>query len=451
MHRNCLWTTGKKLLSFILACVLFTAVLTACADDTTTTTADGSTTSATSDTSGEDIVLRVSWWGNQVRNDNTVNALNGYTEDHPNITFEPEFSDWGGYWDKMAAQAASNSLPDIIQQDYAYITQYQSKDQLVNLTPYINDGIIDTTYIADSILEPANIDDKQYGISAGITLSCLEYDRKLVTDAGIEIPEQMTWDDFFSLSKTIFEKTGVQAYLPAEKKMLEIIARGDDQEFLSAEEHKISLKDDTLILKFFQMVEEGSDSEWHVTPDVLVEHSTDNIETDPINFDLVWCAFFNTNQVPSLVLSADKDLGITMYPQMTGAKKLGVNLGSSSWWCITSNSAHKDIAAAVIDYLTNSEKARDALGVERGTPSSSQMGEYIKPSLDEMQQEIIDFTNKVAKMDVSKAPATPAGISEFDKLMSDLVEKIRYDEITPEEATQQLVSEGNTILERAAE
>ena len=65
----------------------------------------------------ENVTIRVAWWGNQTRNDLTVKALELYTEQHPNVTFETEPSSWDGYFDKLATQAATGSLPDIYQQD----------------------------------------------------------------------------------------------------------------------------------------------------------------------------------------------------------------------------------------------------------------------------------------------------------------------------------------------
>jgi multiple sugar transport system substrate-binding protein len=46
---------------------------------------------------------------------------------NPNVKINVEFTDWTGYWDKLSAMAAGGNLPDIIQQDYAYITQWHEK------------------------------------------------------------------------------------------------------------------------------------------------------------------------------------------------------------------------------------------------------------------------------------------------------------------------------------
>ena len=48
-------------------------------------------------TDDEKVTIRVAWWGNQTRNDLTVKALDLYTEQHPNVTFETEPSSWDGF------------------------------------------------------------------------------------------------------------------------------------------------------------------------------------------------------------------------------------------------------------------------------------------------------------------------------------------------------------------
>ncbi|MFH5186840.1 extracellular solute-binding protein [Paenibacillus sp. TAB 01] len=61
------------------------------------------------------VKLRIVWWGSQARHDATLKALDAYTKKHPNVTFEPEFSGFDGYADKLATQAAAKNAPDIIQ------------------------------------------------------------------------------------------------------------------------------------------------------------------------------------------------------------------------------------------------------------------------------------------------------------------------------------------------
>ena len=97
------------------------------------------TTKASSGGSGEAANMVFAWWGNQVRNENTQNAINLYMKENPNVQIEGQFSQWGDYWQKLATLSAGNNLPDIIQQDYAYVEQYTNSDQLYPLDEFVKD------------------------------------------------------------------------------------------------------------------------------------------------------------------------------------------------------------------------------------------------------------------------------------------------------------------------
>ncbi|GAA3329118.1 hypothetical protein GCM10020331_075860 [Ectobacillus funiculus] len=75
----------------------------------------------------EPITLRVSWWGGQPRHDYTMKVIEMYEKEHPNVKIEAEFANWDDYWKKLAPMAAANQLPDVIQMDLAYLSQYGEK------------------------------------------------------------------------------------------------------------------------------------------------------------------------------------------------------------------------------------------------------------------------------------------------------------------------------------
>ena len=72
---------------------------------------------------GNNITIKFTWWGNQSRHDYTQKILDKYTELHPNVKFEAIPAGWDGYFDKLSTQAASGSMPDIVQMDYLYLMQ----------------------------------------------------------------------------------------------------------------------------------------------------------------------------------------------------------------------------------------------------------------------------------------------------------------------------------------
>lgn len=59
----------------------------------------------------EKTTLRVLWWGSQARHDKTMVMIELFEQKNPDIKVEPEFTDWGGYWSKLATQVAGGLTP----------------------------------------------------------------------------------------------------------------------------------------------------------------------------------------------------------------------------------------------------------------------------------------------------------------------------------------------------
>ena len=393
----------------------------------------------------EPVVLRMAWWGNQKRNDITVEALNLYTQMHPNVTFETEPSDWSGYFDKLATQVATGNLPDIIQQDYNRLTPFYQKGQLMNLQPYVDSGVINPEGIAQSVLDSGSYDGELYALCNGLTSRCLVYDKEVVEEAGVTIPDQMTWDEFFEISKTIHEKTGVQTYF-LEKDICDNLYRSAGMPLYASDGKSLSGEDDALLVRLFTMGKQAMDEGWHVSPETLVEKNPEVVETMPIMDKTTWNSFTNSNQYSVLCSTAGRELGITMYPKSADAVKNPVYLKPSQFFCGSATTEHPEVVADVINFLVTSVEANQILKGERGTPVSASVLEVLKADLSDTERTSYDFIDQVVKIATPADPPSPSGASEVTQVMSDYMEQVRYGLITPEDAAAAVFKEANDIL-----
>ena len=144
-------------------------------------TADGSGSSA----SGDDVTIRITWWGGESRHGYTQELLDLYTQSHPNVHFEASPSGWDGYFEKLSTQAASGSMPDIVQMDYLYISTYATNNTLADLTPYIQDGTIDVSGIDENILNSGKMNGVQAGLPLSIALTAVGYNPSVLEKAGV--------------------------------------------------------------------------------------------------------------------------------------------------------------------------------------------------------------------------------------------------------------------------
>lgn len=173
----------KKLLYlFITFTIVFS--LAACSGSSTSGGSDSGNGSAEEEKDGK-VTLRIAWWGDQPRNDYTLEMIKMYEEKNPNVKIEAEYASWDDYWKKLAPQAAANELPDIIQMDLSYISQYSKNGQLEDLTPYIGKEI-DVSDTSENIVNGGKIDDKLYGFTTGVNVVGFHYDPELLKKIGVD-------------------------------------------------------------------------------------------------------------------------------------------------------------------------------------------------------------------------------------------------------------------------
>lgn len=397
----------------------------------------------------EDVVIRIAWWGNQTRNDLTVQALDLYTELHPNVTFETEPSSWDGYFDKLATQAATGSLPDIFQQDYGQIRSYYDQDLMLNLQPYVESGSLDVSRVSEAVLASGSFEDELYAMCIGLNSPALFYDKETVEKAGVTIPEQMTWDEFFEISETIYEETGVQTYL--DSMVLGMLFRGIGTSEFAEDGTSFGTEDDSVFLTYFQMIADASSQDWHVSPEILTEKNPTVTETMPIIDQTCWNSFSNSNQYGTISSTAGRELGMTMWPVMEDDTQQVQYLKSSQFLCGSSTTEYPDIVADVINFVTTSIEANEILNGERGVPVDSDVLASFDDRLSETDKVVYKYIDDVNAVATPMDPPSPSGSSEINTLVNDLTEQVRYGEITPEEAAAQVFEEGNEILAENAE
>ncbi|MFV0412159.1 MAG: ABC transporter substrate-binding protein [Oscillospiraceae bacterium] len=438
----------KKLLAFSLA-VCMAVLFAACAGGSSSAAASGSGQASAG--TGEEAVIRICWWGSQTRTDKTNAVLKMYEEQNPGVTFQAEFSDYSGYWDKLATQAAAKSMPDIIQMDISQVAQYQSKGLLENLTPYIESGALDMSKVPENFISGGLVDGNMYVITLGLNAPVMLFDKDIVEQAGVTLNEKMTWDEFSTAAKTIYEKTGVRTYLPYGDNdfLITMVARGKNQTLYNAAEHKLGMPDASTAVEFFSYYEKGVNEGWLVTAEQLAERST-ALEEMPIVDGTTWNTFVFSNQMETMDTIAGKDFGYTMPPYAADDVSEGLYLKPSMSFGISAESQYKDICADFISFFTNSELANETLNAERGVPINTDIAEMCKQAATPSGQKAFDYVSVAEENSKAIDPAGPAGSGEVNTLLKTLLEQILYKQITGEQAGNQFFEEGNAILQKSA-
>jgi len=384
----------------------------------------------------EPIKLRILWWGSQSRHDATLKAIELYQQKHPNVTFEPEFSGWDGYWDKLATQSAAKNAPDIIQMDASYLAEYAGRNQLADLSQGI-----DTSAIDPSLLATGEFEGTQYAIPLGNNAIGLAYNKEAVEKLGITVPNNgWTWDDYFAFGREAKAKLGPNQYaLPDFSTSFAQyvnyqLSKGKGQVITA--EGELNLDKATFLewlQTFTQLRQEG------VVPpgEVMV---TDK-ELDP-NMDLLANGTVLTRVLHAAQAGALDTLkpGVFDLVTMPRAEQAGGWLKPSMFWSVSSNSQYVEEAKKFIDWFVNDPEVAEILGTTRGVPVSSKIVEQLEPKFSEADQIGIRLIEHTAP-DAQTYVPEPQGWSNFtQKDYRTVGEKVIFGQITPEQAYEELVS-----------
>ena len=132
------------------------------------------------------VELRVAWWGSQDRHNRTIKAIVLFQKKHPHVKVSYEFAGWSDYWTKMTTQAAGPNLPDVMQQDYAYIAEWSSRGLLAPLDDHVKNGTIDTRNVSEALLKGGVVGGKLVAINLGSNSQCWVIDLDAFKNAGLK-------------------------------------------------------------------------------------------------------------------------------------------------------------------------------------------------------------------------------------------------------------------------
>lgn len=441
----------KKAVSLMLASVMIASAMAGCSSGQSSTSTKSPTTSAASADASGNKKFTVAWWGNQARNEKTLAALDEYTKENPGTTFDGQFSEFADYWNKLATASAGHSMPDIVQMDYKYLSQYEDNKLLVDLKSYIDSGKLDVSNIDKNILEAGSSDGKVYAICNGINAPALLYNKTLLSKNGITVKDNMTTDEFLQLSREIYKKTGYKTNIGynAGEQYLEYLLRADKK--VLYQKGKLGVEKAEELEPYFNLYETGKKEGWLIDVSVFAERTIGSVEQDPLVYGTSpetksWCYFSYSNQLVAAKKAAkDMEIGITTYPSAN--PKVSDYLKPSQFFCVSTDSKNPEEAVKVLNYITNSEKCNNILLGERGVPVSPKVAKAISPKLDALNQRIVSYINNVVTPNSTTVnPPLPDGSTEVNDVLKSLEEQVCYGKITAKDAAKQMFEQGNQIL-----
>ncbi|WP_175638605.1 ABC transporter substrate-binding protein [Metabacillus schmidteae] len=429
----------KKWLFGLLAVVMVFA-LAACSGGSNSSSGESSDSGGGSEK--EEIKLRIAWWGSEPRHDYTLKIIDMYEKENPGVKIQAEYASWDDYWKKLAPQASAQQLPDIIQMDLSYFSQYAENGQLADLYPYIGNQI-DTTNFTENYINGGKIGDKLYGFNLGVNVVGFHYDEALLKKIGVDsLAEDWTWDDYKEIAAKakdagLFMDTGMKADV-----FFNYYLRTQGKSLYSKDGTALGYEDDQMFIDFFSMtsglVKDGAVP----TPDYLAQLK--GLEDDPVVKEEALGIWQWSNQFVGIQQVANRPLKIQNMPGPNTSD--GLYLKPSMFWSVAENSKQKEEAAKFIDFFVNNVEANKLNLGDRGIPGSSVVKEELKPVLSPEQVQVFDSVEWAEQNSSAFDGPDPIGAGQIIELLDSISEQMSYGQLKVEDAAKQFRQQAESIL-----
>jgi multiple sugar transport system substrate-binding protein len=169
----------------------------------------------------------------------TLAVWKRYAELHPDVTINPELTDFGSFTDKLATEATGGNAPDLFSVNLDLLGEYSRRGVIQPLEKWTPNPIDLAKYVEGPV-KAATRDGHLWAIPNDCVAPVIVYSNAAFEKAGIAVPDQMwTWEKYGQTAIDLHEalkprfwgtEDGGGSYI-----MLDLYLRGRGKMFFTAE------------------------------------------------------------------------------------------------------------------------------------------------------------------------------------------------------------------------
>ena len=390
-------------------------------------------------TEGEPVTIRFAWWGDQVRNDRTVEAVKLFMEKNPDILVQTVSFPFETYSENMDIFIQTGYMPDVWQGYVGADNDYMQKELVEPLDEYVDIGIINVDDISSDLLDTGKINGRLYGLSLGCNVKCMVVIPEYFENAGLRIPKN-GYRSLEEMEEALLKVKGngegpVAGNIFNRDFMFEYfcLQRGECK-FQEGEMPAIGFSKKTYV-DYYRMwlrwEEEGLVPPYTETYFSRLEPTAGEDQTE-YAADILY-----SNQFEERTEKSGMQMGLLPLPGME--KVGGMEIRPGIHVCMSALSEHKEAAAKLIDFLINDLDANRILNAERGMPASRVVREELFAGFNDAQKEMAKMIQFAEQHSISTGPVNIGDQKAIDDganggLMEELEQQIMLRQIDPEKA-----------------
>jgi multiple sugar transport system substrate-binding protein len=395
--------------------------------------------------SADPVKLSIMWWGADARHEATLQALDIYTKQQPNVTFKPEYVAWDAFWAKLPTLAASKSMTDVLQMDAAYIQEYVAKGTLADLSDLDLAGIVDP-----AVIENLKIGGKLYGVPLSQNAQGVAFNKADLEAAGIALPQKdWTWEEYFEFGRKAKEKLPEGKYGISDTSNVwdwyQWYQTANGGKPLMTDGGKTFTLDKELFIKYQSTFAELRKEKVVPPADKQLAFLENDPTGDPMGSGTVMTRGATTGSVSALEQLMPGKVDVVNIPVGTAG---GGWAQSTIFLAVSADSKNLDQAKAFVKWFITDKEAGETLALTRGIPINPEIYNALEPTLQPKDK----IGKKIYDVALDKAlPFYPiaAGYTEWVDTFKATMETVMFGKMSIEDAYDKLNKLGNEIAAKA--
>ena len=436
------------LLAMIFAIVMFGACSQKVPESSDTANSKSNTPNKIETSSeSKNITMRISWWGADVRHKATLEAIDTYMAKNAGVKIEAEYQGFDGYQQKMMTQLAGGTAPDLVQIDNVWLMELSTQqkvlfDDLNNFSDIIDTSIFDEEYISGY----CSYDGHLLGIPLGTNGSGLMTNKEFMERFNIPLDTQFTWDSIIEIGSRVHAEDP-NCYLMGIDPSSESIVPLFWEPYLKGLTGKYWIDDSGYdidvtkedIVQALTMIKKLYDSGAVVPMGETVGFEA-KMEQLPkwVNGNIGGLMDWSSRVSPMKAAVGEDKFTTMNVPVVANGKVTGFPTKPSLLLAISNDSKYKEEAAKFINWVVSTEEAALILKDTRSIPTSNVSRDVLmKNKIGD--PDVLDMVNRTLENPLP-APPYSGRNAEIVVIVSEVMNKVVYAQLTPEQGAEELTA-----------
>ena len=386
--------------------------------------------------SGETTV-RWAYWGSGERVTISQEAIDLYESRNPGVKVNPEVSGGAGdHFVKVDTQLAGGNGPDIIQMGGNI---YDYADVLLPLDQYAG-TLLDTAVIDPSAVASGTIDGKLLGVSTGVTMPALVYNKSMIERAGVPLPKRsLTYDEFRDYLVLLKSKLPRGVYPMQDIGVMSTNStpfgywtryNGTPLYTAATSSTDVTAAD---AQKYLELFADYRKNGLVPPPDVAAGFAENNADSSALIAGKVAIGYLYTNQLGGYQAATTDELELMEFPGAAATKALWQ--APSQFYTVNKDSKNPEETVKFINFLVNDPDAALILGSNRGASASASA--RAAGAASPADQKVLDYMQVAGPHSSAETDHVPND-TEFNSTLFLIYQRVAFGQITPAEGGKQI-------------